>query len=691
MRRLRAVWTLIAHLSLVAATSLAPRAGMAEPLPVTGVLTFHVGSLPEITVEGAGMGDILAGGTISQISQVHVDPGVFDATGITRTASATAFPIAGLRADVANEAGAFSREQSASPLQGVMPISGVAKVCLFAPCSQSPLANLSLPLSVIGEGGSVTGVGDVNLTVQGAPWTTGPIAIPVGAGTSFTVHGGIGRNGQSVQVNLVTPIFISSNIGASPVIGSWASLTLEFSDECLDGADNDRDGKYDFSDPGCSFPGDRDEHSTIACDDGIDNDGDALIDYSPYAPQSANAEGRDPGCTSPFDSSELDACSDGIDNDADGRTDMADLGCDDPHDNNEFARLACNDGADNDRDGKADAADPGCEHVNDDDERGTAVCDDGVDQDGDAAADLPDDPGCADLADASEQQPSLVCDDGDDDDGDGLVDAADPGCIGSLDPDEHDSVTACDDGIDQDGDQLVDFPADPDCAAADDGVEGPDVAACGNGLDDDGDGLSDGADPACAGSGDLEEAVLFADGALHTIDGSASLPAESLRVADASDSAPTRVELVSGGVVGHRLHATQHSNVSIGGGTLGGDLFVDGLAAVEVQSGSLSGTIRAQGSGRVLLQGGSVSGALEMRDDARVWIVGVVSNRPRGLVPQLAGTITGTLADGSPVNLTFLREPNATIAIPEPESALALAAASLALVALARPRVRQRG
>jgi hypothetical protein len=688
MPRLRTVWTLIAQLSLIAATSLGPRAGLAEPLPVTGVLTVYVGSLPAITIEGAGMGDILSAGTNSWITRVQVDAGVFDATGITRTASV--FPIAGLRVDVANGSGSFSRARVAG-LHGFMPLAGIAKVCLFAACDQSPLANLSLPLSVIGHGGIVTRFGAVDLTVRGAPWTTGDIAIPIDTGGSFTVHGGIDRDGQRVQVNLVTPIFISSNLGASPVIASWASMALDFADECLDGADNDRDGKSDFADPGCSFPGDRDEHSPIACDDGIDNDGDALIDYTPYAPPSTYAVGRDLGCTSPLDTSEIEACSDGVDNDRDGRIDMADAGCADPRDNDEYALAACNDHADNDRDGTVDAADPGCEYPNDDDERGTAVCDDGVDQDGDAVADLSDDPGCTDLADTSEQRPSLACDDGDDEDGDGRVDAADPGCIGSLDPDERDSVTACDDGIDQDGDQLVDFPADPDCAAADDGVEGPDVAACENGLDDDGDGLSDGADPACAGSGDLEEAVLFADGALHTIDGSASLPAESLRVADDSGSVPTRVELVSGGVVGHRLHATQHSNVSIGGGTLGGDLFVGGQASVEMQGGSLSGTIRMQGSGRVLLQGGSVSGALELRDDARVWIVGLMSNRSPGLVSLLAGTITGTLADGSPVNLTYLREPNATIAIPEPESAMALAVASLAVAALARRRVRRRG
>jgi hypothetical protein len=62
-------------------------------------------------------------------------------------------------------------------------------------------------------------------------------------------------------------------------------------------------------------------------------------------------------------------------------------------------------------------------------------CSDGLDNDGDGLTDYPDDPGCDDAEDDSEQSSFLVCDNGLDDDGDGLADVAeDPGCDDPFDP-----------------------------------------------------------------------------------------------------------------------------------------------------------------------------------------------------------------------------------------------------------------
>jgi hypothetical protein len=60
-----------------------------------------------------------------------------------------------------------------------------------------------------------------------------------------------------------------------------------------------------------------------------------------------------------------------------------------------------------------------------------ALCSDGMDNDGDNKADYPNDPGCMDSADDTEQDPATppVCSNGSDDDGDGLSDyPADYGC-----------------------------------------------------------------------------------------------------------------------------------------------------------------------------------------------------------------------------------------------------------------------
>ncbi len=82
------------------------------------------------------------------------------------------------------------------------------------------------------------------------------------------------------------------------------------------------------------------------------------------------------------------------------------------------------------------------------------------------------DPGCANPADASEQNSAVACDDGTDNDGDALIDFADPGCGNVSDPSEQNSAVACDDGIDNDGDLLIDWPADPECSNAIDTSEG---------------------------------------------------------------------------------------------------------------------------------------------------------------------------------------------------------------------------
>ena len=85
-----------------------------------------------------------------------------------------------------------------------------------------------------------------------------------------------------------------------------------------------------------------------------------------------------------------------------------------------------------------------------------------------------------------------ACNDGLDDDGDGFVDTADPGCANAADLSENDPTLPCDDGIDNDGDSRIDFrtdaSGDPGCRLAMSDFENP---ACDDGLDNDGDGKID--------------------------------------------------------------------------------------------------------------------------------------------------------------------------------------------------------
>jgi hypothetical protein len=111
-----------------------------------------------------------------------------------------------------------------------MPIFGVAKVCLFGPCSAA-VSNLSIPLSAVGQGGYQTLTGAVNLTVIGAPWTIGTAA--VGAITRMgSAHGPASGTSSTFapggRLQLVTPIVVHSHVAALTPLPGFATVTLQF-------------------------------------------------------------------------------------------------------------------------------------------------------------------------------------------------------------------------------------------------------------------------------------------------------------------------------------------------------------------------------------------------------------------------------------------------------------------------------
>lgn len=135
-----------------------------------------------------------------------------------------AFPIAGLQATAMNAAAAF--ETAAGVLGGQMGLIGTNKVCLFGACSTA-VSNLNVPLDPVGVGGPAFATGAVNLTVVGAPWTAGTAAI--GTVTRMGGTAAATQNGGATianDVTLVTPVFVSTNIGASAVVPVWGTLNF---------------------------------------------------------------------------------------------------------------------------------------------------------------------------------------------------------------------------------------------------------------------------------------------------------------------------------------------------------------------------------------------------------------------------------------------------------------------------------
>jgi hypothetical protein len=142
-----------------------------------------------------------------------------------------AAPIKGIQATVHNGTGVFS----GVPLGGVMPLSGLAKVCLVKACSIAA-ANLSVPLSLVGVGGSAayppgSTITAVNVTVRGAPWTAGTAAVGTVTQMGFA-HGPASATSSTAQgsgaVRLVSPIFVSTNIATFAIVPAFGILDLHF-------------------------------------------------------------------------------------------------------------------------------------------------------------------------------------------------------------------------------------------------------------------------------------------------------------------------------------------------------------------------------------------------------------------------------------------------------------------------------
>jgi hypothetical protein len=220
-------------LGLLAASALVPSAH-AVPVPFSGVLRLQVRAL-SFEVAGSGIAEV---DSISHPSRISIPQGAFAAQGIVvpvpTSIQASAFPVVALQVTIENEAGAFLA--SAGGLGGAMPLLGVAKVCLFATCSAA-VANVSVPLAVVGVGGDSTVQGPVNVTVEGAPWTTNATVTGFRTVSSpFTVMGSRrapaskpnSTAAPSGQIQLVTPIFVSTNLAGEPTVATFAALTLHF-------------------------------------------------------------------------------------------------------------------------------------------------------------------------------------------------------------------------------------------------------------------------------------------------------------------------------------------------------------------------------------------------------------------------------------------------------------------------------
>jgi hypothetical protein len=196
-----------------------------------GEIAIRVGTLDPLLVAGAGVATVNGSSAGVHLDSFVLPASPFATTGlVVPVTDPGAFPIAGIAITAHNGGGAFAGGTGTGTLGGSMPILGVAKVCLFGTCNAAP-ANLSVPLSVVGVGGVVTATGAVNLTVAGAPWTSGTAAAGTLSAMGFA-HGPASLPSSTAQnsgiVRLVTPIFISTSLASAAVVPAFGFLTLRF-------------------------------------------------------------------------------------------------------------------------------------------------------------------------------------------------------------------------------------------------------------------------------------------------------------------------------------------------------------------------------------------------------------------------------------------------------------------------------
>jgi hypothetical protein len=195
----------------------------AAPLPFTGSLAVSIASFGA-GVPGQGDADVTANG--AHLSGLAIGPGAFHATGLTVSITTPqAAPVGGIQITAQNGAGQFTR-----PNGGVMPLVGTARACLFGACP-SALANVVVPLSVVGQGGTVTAQGAVNVTVIGAPWTTGTAVVGTATAMGFA-RGPVQSSSTAMasgEIQLVTPIRVLTNLsGDAAELPAFGILTLHF-------------------------------------------------------------------------------------------------------------------------------------------------------------------------------------------------------------------------------------------------------------------------------------------------------------------------------------------------------------------------------------------------------------------------------------------------------------------------------
>lgn len=205
----------------------------AANVPFTGTLSIQIGEmLPPLSIDGSGTAVVNGSGGGPAISQLTIPQGAF-ATVYSGSASSS-LPFTWVELNLANKTIALSSPGACTPTHPNVSCPG-GNLAGFGGLSAnlllSGVANLNIPLSVIGSGSTVQkSLGGFQAYLSGAGWTTGTVKVfNPDAGTTLTVMGTRSTTAGAVStasLTLVTPIQVfTSATGFTP---SFATLRLHF-------------------------------------------------------------------------------------------------------------------------------------------------------------------------------------------------------------------------------------------------------------------------------------------------------------------------------------------------------------------------------------------------------------------------------------------------------------------------------
>ncbi len=182
--------------------------------------------------------------------------------------------------------------------------------------------------------------------------------------------------------------------------------------------------------------------------------------------------------------------------------------------------------------------------------------------------------------------------------------------------------------------------------------------------------------------------------------------ADTVEVHDGAAS--TTVDIVSGATLVYGAEVYQTSTMNVRGGIIYNNLIADDLSTANIYGGWFDMNVRGKDFSTINLFGGHVEDTLEASDSATMnvfggefygiraggnsdfTVVGSGFNFPYGAITENSGRLTGTLANGDPIDAAFDIYGNASIvlAAAEPSSVALLATAAFGLVGCAWRRRR---